>query len=137
MVWTGEDTKDVFKKILGGLIAAAILAMVYALVERVEWYYAGALAVLLVVLVFALFLRLARPAHPGERPAATQDGTLVLPEPRSSSESARTTSGRMPEQSSEPSHQASPLGDEKILKKAVKAEQKRRKKEAKARDKES
>lgn len=33
MPWTGEDTKDVFKKVIGGLIAAAVVAMGYALVE--------------------------------------------------------------------------------------------------------
>lgn len=123
MPWTGEDTKDVFKKVIGGLIAAAVLAMAYAIVESAEWYYSAALAVLLVVLVLLMISRFSR-RTPAEGGTSVVDsgghGQSGLPSPV---EKPRSPSEEMTTSSSE----------EKASKKAAKAEQKRRKKEAKAR----
>jgi hypothetical protein len=126
MPWTGEDTKDVFKKVIGGLVAAAILAMVYAIVERVEWYYAAATAAILIALVILLILRLAGPARPAADKAAVSEDRLPA-----SQEPVRSAAA--PPDSQEKVGTAS--DNEKVLKKAVKAEQKRLKKEAKAREK--
>ena len=126
MPWTGEDTKDVFKKVIGGLLAAAILALVYAIVERVEWYYAAAIATVLVILVFLLILRFARSSTPLVEEPRTADAQRAASEQPSRSPTPPGASSEIPETKSD---------DEKVLKKAIKAEQKKRKKEAKAREK--
>ena len=127
MPWTGEDTKDVFKKVIGGLLAAAILALVYAIVERVEWYYAAAIATVLVILVFLLILRFARSSipHQVETPRTAETQPAVSEQPQRGSTGSVVPS-EAPEAKSD---------DEKVLKKAIKAEQKRRKKESKAKEK--
>ena len=58
MPWTGEDTKDVFKKVLGGLIAGAVIALGYAVIEEMPWYFAALLGLGLIVLVLLLVWRL-------------------------------------------------------------------------------
>jgi signal transduction histidine kinase len=136
MPWTGEDTKDVFKKVIGGLLAAAILAMVYAIVEKAEWYYAATVAIVLVVLVIVLVVRLMRPARPeGEMLTAAKDGSVGVSSDTPSPGEVRHASeiGESPAGVSAPRDDSS--RDEKVLKKAFKAEEKRRKKEAKAREK--
>lgn len=130
MPWTGEDTKDVFKKVLGGLIAAAVIAIGYALVEEMAWYYAAALATVLLVLVVLLAWRMRGAADTGEErqehtPApAAQPSTGVrhedVPEPRQSARGAASEVIR------------EGTVDDKSRKKIAKAEQKRLKKEAKA-----
>jgi hypothetical protein len=133
MPWTGEDTKDVFKKVIGGLIAAALLAMAYAMVESVEWYYSAALAVLLIVLVFLLITRFARStSSPGDVPTRGA-GAPVIREQDSSSSQASSEVLSEPLTSPVPGEDASCA--EKAKKKAAKAEYKRRKKEAKTQEK--
>jgi predicted lipid-binding transport protein (Tim44 family) len=136
MPWTGEDTKDVFKKILGGLIAAAILAMVYAVIGRVEWYYSAALGAFLVATVLLLVSLYARRSQVAEGPSAgvrgasTLSATNVHGEEISESQPASCVSLDKPGYP-----RPSSPDDSKAMKKTVKAEQKRQKKEAKTRKK--
>ena len=126
MQWTGEDTKDVFKKVIGGLIAAAVLALVYAIVERAEWYYAAATGIVLIVLVFVLVFRFSRQsATRVERPQTAEPPPVEPQQPQHSATAPSVPSDAVERRSD----------DEKVMKKAIKAEQKRRKKEAKAREK--
>ena len=126
MQWTGEDTKDVFKKVIGGLIAAAVLAFVYAIVERAEWYYAAATGIVLIVLVFVLVFRFSRQSAARVERAQAAEPPPV--EPQQTQHSA--TIPAVPSDDVE-----GRSDDDKVMKKAIKAEQKRRKKEAKARQK--
>ncbi|UCE80466.1 MAG: hypothetical protein JSV94_04720 [Methanobacteriota archaeon] len=119
MAWTGEDTKDVFKKVLGGLIAAAVVAMAYALIEQMRWYFAAFLAVGLLVLVLLLVWRLN--AH-----RASQEKTPARPAGNSATVAHVEVSDSSEERTFEEEFEM------KVLKKATKIDQKRLKKEAKA-----
>jgi len=132
MPWTGEDTKDVLKKMIGGLIAAAVLAIAYALMERAEWYYAAALTALLVLLLVLLLTILSRQSASSVESSATDSRNSSPP---GHGTDASETCAPSPIVSSR--SEGSPVRDDvvadgKALKKAIKAEQKRRKKEAKA-----
>ena len=145
MPWTGDDTKDVLKKVLGGLIAAAILAIVYAIVEESEWYVALLLGVVLFVLILVVIWRLgsSRPAATAIPPSETRSGNDEreaerLPEPttevsRSSPMSKQDVGETRPSDSSE--GRISSEAQQKAAKKARKAEEKRLKKEAKSKEK--
>ncbi len=129
MPWTDEDTKDVLKKVLGGLIAASILAIIYAVLEDMPWYVAISLGIALVALIVVVVWRLGR-SEPvtregavGSAPPGPREDLGEPHHPEAGSESARA--GDIAE------------SEEKAVKKAVKAEQKRRKKEAKSREKSS
>ncbi|UCE45011.1 MAG: hypothetical protein JSU93_06375 [Methanobacteriota archaeon] len=133
MPWTGEDTKDVFKKVLGGLIAAAVITLAYAVMEQMQWYFAAflgiGLLILVVLLVWKLVPQKARGATVDESPSDIRAAQAHLgePDPAHEAEPARPS----------PSDEL-PLAmetDSKALKKIAKAEQKRLKKEAKARKK--
>ena len=128
MPWTGDDTKDVFKKVLGGLIAASILSIVYAVVEKAEWYYAAILGLLLVTLIAVLVVSLGRPRRSADLPPPPGKEAAAAIENADHEAAPKASESRSEEASS---------ADSKVLKKALKAEQKRRKKEAKSRDKES
>lgn len=130
MPWTEEDTKDVFKKVLGGLIAAAVIAMVYAFIEQMPWYYAAFLGVGLFVLVLLLVRRLSASRvsdKEASEPSARDSSLSVAYEKSADSAEARSAP---PPPSSERLRGKEPDG--KVLKKMAKAEQKRLKKEAKA-----
>ena len=132
MPWTGEDTKDVFKKVLGGLIAAAVITLGYAVIEEMPWYFAALLGVGLIVLVLLLVWRLSsqRATEAGIDEKPVDDGSAhSAPVEPSSSET-------VPARGPSPVEEA-PIKDakEKALKKIAKAEQKRLKKEAKAKKK--
>jgi hypothetical protein len=144
MPWTDEDTKDVLKKVLGGLIAAAIVAIIYAILEEMPWYVAFLLGMALVILILIAIWRLGAPRrsavdapvsgestrqseHPaGGPPASTSHDAMPHPPVESGGERRLPPNGEL-------------IGgdDDKAAKKAVKAEQKRLKKEAKAREKSS
>lgn len=145
MPWTDEDTKDVLKKVLGGLIAAAILAIIYAILEDMPWYVALLLGIGLVILILIAIWRLGAPrqatmdvsttstqAKPSESPAEGQRAST-------SYDGAPHTSveGSGEKRSPLPSSERAGAVDDKVAKKAAKAEQKRLKKEAKAREKSS
>ncbi|UCE91050.1 MAG: hypothetical protein JSV90_06410 [Methanobacteriota archaeon] len=136
MPWTGEDTKDVLKKVLGGLIAAAILAMVYALLEDSPWYVALSLGVVLVILILVTIWRLRRiPSVAADASAANRPSEALEPPADAGPSSALTkSSGDAQPPSSSDDHPLSDAG-QKAAKKAAKAEQKRLKKEAKSREK--
>jgi hypothetical protein len=124
MVWTNEDSKDVMKKVLGTLLAAAMIAVVSKAYDRLTFE----MTVLLAALVLAIattfvVLRLrsgttGAEAAPGVSSDSSFEGGSVAPdhgasEPRSDAvESLRRD-------------------DDKARKKAAKAELKRAKKEAK------
>lgn len=146
MPWTDEDTKDVLKKVLGGLIAASILAIIYAVLEDMPWYVAISLGLALVVLIVVAVWRLSR-SEPVTGESATgsaysgpreHPGELHRPEARSeTAQVAEPLPGI--DWATAPSSPAGdiPESEEKAVKKAVKAEQKRRKKEAKSQEKSS
>lgn len=132
MSWTREDTKDVFKKVLGGLIAAAVIAIVYAVVEEMPWYYSALLGLGLLALVFLLIWRMGALRKPAPGPSVP-----TFRHPKKATEAELTQAPSTPpapmvQPSDEPRQKDS---DEKVLKKLAKAEQKRRKKEAKAQKK--
>ena len=136
MPWTGEDTKDVFKKVIGGLIAAAVLAIAYTLMERAEWYYAAALTALLVLLLLLLLTVLSRQTSSSVEPSATDTRNSSLPVQETDVGETRASH---PVASTHPEGSVGrddAVSDGKALKKEIKAEQKRRKKEAKAGEKE-
>ncbi|MDH3364473.1 MAG: hypothetical protein OEM29_00470 [Thermoplasmata archaeon] len=133
MPWTGEDTKDVFKKVLGGLIAAAVIAIIYAVMEPKPWYLLTFLGVGLFVLVLLLAWRLIA--------ARVTDEEASEPSAR---DSQLSVAYEKPVDSAEkrPAPQAPPSElprvkepDSKAVKKKAKAEEKRLKKEAKAEQK--
>ena len=145
MPWTGEDTKDVLKKVIGGLIAAAILAIVYAIVEESEWYVALLLGAVLFILILVAIWRLgsSRPsathAPPSEtRPEVEERKTERPPEPApeasSSSMGPMQSVGETRPSESSGDHPSSEA-QQKAAKRAAKAEEKRLKKEAKSREK--
>ena len=132
MPWTGEDTKDVFKKVLGGLIAAAVITLGYAVIEEMPWYFAALLGVGLIVLILLLVWRLSsqkgteagideKPVDDGSAHATPVEASSSEAVPAQVPSSEEGTSGKQAE--------------EKALKKIAKAEQKRLKKEAKAKKK--
>ena len=144
MPWTGEDTKDVLKKVLGGLIAAAILAIVYAIVEESQWYVALFLGVVLFILIMVVIWRLgsSRPAStvapPSETRSEDHERKAEMPEPATqvihhSPEPRQKVDETRP--SDEPGDHILSEAQEKAAKKAAKAEEKRLKKEAKSREK--
>jgi len=130
MPWTSEDTKDVFKKVIGGLIAAAVVAIGYAVIEGMEWFYAASLSAVLLVLVIVLLWRMKKSAEPGEAVPSRTSSPVVQPlaamerqedqEPRQVAQEATRDEPREME-----THH-------KSLKKIAKADQKKHKKEAKA-----
>ncbi len=130
MPWTGEDTKDVFKKVIGGLIAAAVVAMGYALVEEMEWYFAAVLGTLLIMLVVLLVWRVARSTDRVEG-RKTDEPSQVANPAIASHQPERSEAPPVVQEAvfEEPREQTV---DHKSQKKIAKAEQKRRKKEAKA-----
>ena len=132
MPWTGEDTKDVFKKVLGGLIAAAVIALGYAVIEEMPWYFAVLLGIGLLVLVLLLVWRLtsqkSTEAVIDEKPVDGGSARAAPVEPVSSE--AVATQRPSPEEEANANE-----AKEKVLKKTAKAEQKRLKKEAKAKKK--
>lgn len=136
MPWTGEDTKDVFKKVIGGLIAAAVLAIAYTLMERAEWYYAAALTALLVLLLLLLLTILIRQAASRVEPSATDTRNSSLPIHETGVGETRTPPPAASTRSDGPAGRDDVVADGKALKKEIKAEQKRRKKAAKAGEKE-
>ncbi len=133
MPWTGEDTKDVFKKVIGGLIAAAVLGIGYTLIERAEWYYAAALSALLVVLLLILLTRLSRQAAPSIEPSSADTRSSSLPVHETDVGETRVSPPAASTRSDGTADRDDVVADGKTLKKEIKAEQKRRKKEAKAR----
>ncbi|MGB2581954.1 MAG: hypothetical protein WBD03_05745 [Thermoplasmata archaeon] len=135
MPWTGEDTKDVLKKVIGGLIAAAVLAIAYALMERAEWYYAAALTALLVLLLLLLLAILSRKAASTVEPSTTGTRNSSLPIQETDVGEIRTPPPVASAHSEEPVDRDNVVSDGKTMKKEIKAEQKRRKKEAKAQGK--
>lgn len=135
MPWTGEDTKDVLKKVIGGLIAAAVLAIAYALMERAEWYYAAALTALLVLLLLLLLTILSRQTASSVEPSATDTRNSSLPIHETDVGEIRTPSPVVSAHSEESVGRDDVVSDGKALKKEIKAEQKRRKKVAKAQGK--
>jgi predicted lipid-binding transport protein (Tim44 family) len=136
MPWTGEDTKDVFKKVIGGLIAAAVLGIAYTLMERAEWYYAAALTALLVLLLLLLLTILSRQAASRVEPSAIDTEESSLPVRKTDVGETRAPSPAVSTHSDGPAGPDYVVADGKALKKEIKAEQKRRKKEAKAGEKE-
>lgn len=136
MPWTGEDTKDVLKKVMGGLIAAAVLAIAYAFMEQAEWYYAAALTALLVLLLLLLLTILSRQADSSVEPSSTDPRDTPLPvhetDVGETCAPPLTASARL----EKPAGRHDVVADGKALKKEIKAEQKRRKKDAKAQEKE-
>ena len=145
MAWTDDDTKDVLKKVLGALIAAAILAMVYAILEEMPWYVAMSLGLGLIALIAIAVWRLGRqqtanaPAKGAFKPdhreplgaledAQARSEIADVSEPRRDID--RSADNRMREE-------AVAEYVEKAAKKAAKAEQKQLKKEAKSREKSS
>ncbi len=136
MPWTGEDTKDVLKKVIGGLIAAAVLAIAYALMEQAEWYYAAALVAMLVLLLLLLLTTLSRKASSTVEPSVTDTRDSSAPIQGANVDEARAHPLATSTHSEEPTGRDDVVADGKTLKKEIKAEQKRRKKEAKAREKE-
>ena len=136
MPWTGEDTKDVFKKVIGGLIAAAVLAIAYTLMERAEWYYAAALTALLVLLLLLLLTILSRQAASRIEPPAIDTRNSSLPVRETDVGETRAPPPAASTHSDRPADRDDVVANDKALKKEVKAEQKRRKKEAKAGEKE-
>ena len=133
MPWTGEDTKDVFKKVIGGLIAAAVVAMGYAVMEDMPWYFAASLGVGLVVLVLLLVWRLSAQKAPEAKPVEPSADDSKA---RVSSTEPASTSEHAPERAPSPEEKAGEKeAESKALKKIAKAEQKRLKKEAKAKKK--
>ena len=135
MPWTGEDTKDVLKKVIGGFIAAAVLAMPYALMERAEWYYAAALTALLVLLLLLLLTILSRKAASRVEPSAIDARNPSLPVHEANTGETRAPPHAAATRSEEPAGRDDVVADGKALKKEIKAEQKRRKKDAKAQEK--
>lgn len=136
MPWTEEDTKDVLKKVLGGVIAAAILAMAYAIYERMEWYVSAALGIVLVLLIIAGVSLLGgrgrtRPEVTLPGPGGVQRDSASAPVPGTPSpdHAVSRSDGQPPSVVTEV--------DEKVAKKAAKSDYKRKKKEAKAREKSS
>ena len=136
MPWTGEDTKDVFKKVIGGLIAAAVLAIAYTLMERAEWYYAAALTALLVLLLLLLLTILSRQAASSVEPSAIDTEESSLPVRETDVGETRAPPPAVSTHSDGPVGPDDFVADGKARKKEIKAEQKRRKKEAKAGEKE-
>ncbi|MCJ7488644.1 MAG: hypothetical protein MUO87_00650 [Thermoplasmata archaeon] len=136
MPWTGEDTKDVLKKVIGGLIAAAVLAIAYALMERAEWYYAATLTALLVLLLLLLLTILSRQTASSVEPSAIDARNSSHPIHETDVGETRTPPPAASTHSEEPVDRDDVVADGKALKKEIKAEQKRRKKEAKARENE-
>jgi len=135
MPWTGEDTKDVLKKVIGGLIAAAVLAIAYALMERAEWYYAAALTALLVLLLVILLTILSRQSASSVESSATDSRNLSPPVHGTDVGETCAPPPVVSSRSDGPPARAGVIADGKALKKEIKAEQKRRKKEAKAQGK--
>ena len=133
MPWTGEDTKDVFKKVLGGLIAAAVIAFAYAVMEQMPWYFAAFLGVGLLILVVLLVWKLVPQKTRGMTVDEPPSDIRAAQAHRGERDSAREAESAQISPSNEP-----PLAketDSKALKKIAKAEQKRLKKDAKARKK--
>ena len=132
MPWTGEDTKDVFKKVLGGLIAAAVITLGYALIEEMPWYFAAligfGLLVLVLILIWKLSSQKAAEAGVDEKPVDQGAARAAPIEPASSE--AVAANGPSPVEEADVKE-----AREKALKKIAKAEQKRLKKEAKAKKK--
>ena len=133
MPWTGEDTKDVFKKVLGGLIAAAVIALAYSLMEQMPWYFAAFLGIGLLIMVVLLVWKLGpqktRWTTADESPSdiRTVQANRGEPDLAHETESAHAS----PSDELQPAKET----DSKALKKIAKAEQKRLKKEAKVRKK--
>ena len=132
MPWTGEDTKDVFKKVLGGLIAAAVIALGYAVIEEMPWYFAALIGFGLLALVLLLVWRLSSQktteAGIDDKPDDGRSAHTAPVEPVSS----EAVAAHVPSPEEEASVKEA---GEKALKKIAKAEQKRLKKEAKAKKK--
>ncbi len=135
MPWTGEDTKDVFKKVIGGLIAAAVLAIAYTLMERAEWYYAAALTALLVLLLLLLLTILSRQTASSVESSVTDTRNSSLPVHETDVGETRAPPPVASAHSEEPVDRDDVVSDGKTMKKEIKAEQKRRKKKAKAQGK--
>jgi ABC-type transport system involved in cytochrome bd biosynthesis fused ATPase/permease subunit len=130
MPWTSEDSKDVFKKVIGGLIAAAVVAIGYAVIEEMEWFYAVSLSAFLLVLVTVLLWWMKKSAEPGE--AAPKCTSAPLAQSFSTGE---RQAGQEHRQVAQEVTRDEPREEEthhKSLKKIAKADQKKRKKEAKA-----
>jgi len=135
MPWTGEDSKDVLKKAIGGLIAAAVLAIAYALMERAEWYYAAALTALLVLLLVLLLTILSRQSASSVKSSATDSRNSSHPGHGTDVSETCAPPPAASTRSDGPPARDDVVADGKALKKEIKAEQKRRKKEAKAQGK--
>lgn len=130
MVWTDEDTKDVMKKTLGTLLAAAMIAVVSKVYNLLTLQMTATLVVLIAVVFIALVLVRLR-ASTGERSAAHGTGAE-----RENGRLAQPTVDASPD---DPSGDVAPSeprpaphqDDHKVRKKAAKDELKRAKKEAK------